>query len=207
MRREEGLARGLRLASMAEEAGSKRVAAASVEIDRLGKALFAARAELAGSEARGQAFRRELGRAAETIAGLSRSTTTAATSTATAAAAADGSGGGTAPSKGEPGEAPEDAGYQPSGGDSKRALLAPKAGSANVGDDQTAAVVGERGGRLKGVARGGGGVVRGAGSAAAETVRGVGASGCPVGKGPGAISGIPLAHEEGRQGGGYDVEL
>lgn len=72
MRGEEGLQRGLELAKMAEEAGDKRVEASNVEVDRLGKALFAVRAELAGSEARAQALRRELGRAAETIAVLSR---------------------------------------------------------------------------------------------------------------------------------------
>lgn len=71
MRGEESLARGLELARMAEEAGDKRAAAGAQEIDRLGKALFSARAELAGSEAREQALRRELGRAAETIAGFS----------------------------------------------------------------------------------------------------------------------------------------
>lgn len=72
MRGEEGLARGLELARVAEEAGEKRVAAAAEETDRLGKALFAARAELAGSKEREQALRRELARAAETIAGFSQ---------------------------------------------------------------------------------------------------------------------------------------
>lgn len=71
MRGEEGLAKGLELADMAIEAGEKKAAALEEEIDRLGKALFDARAELAGSEARVQAHRRELGRAAETIAELS----------------------------------------------------------------------------------------------------------------------------------------
>lgn len=71
MRGEEGLAKGLELADMAIEAGEKKAAALEEEIDRLGKALFDARAELAGSEARVQALRRELGRAAETIAGMS----------------------------------------------------------------------------------------------------------------------------------------
>ncbi|CAM9337712.1 unnamed protein product [Ectocarpus sp. 4 AP-2014] len=73
MRGEEGLARGLELARMAEELGDKRAAGLELEVDRLGKALFASRAELAGSEARVQGLRRELERAAETIVGLSRS--------------------------------------------------------------------------------------------------------------------------------------
>ncbi|CAB1115961.1 unnamed protein product [Ectocarpus sp. CCAP 1310/34] len=73
MRGEEGLARGLELARMAEELGDKRAAGLELEVDRLGKALFASRAELAGSEARVQGLRRELDRAAETIVGLSRS--------------------------------------------------------------------------------------------------------------------------------------
>lgn len=71
MRGEEGLARGLELARIAEEAGEKRAAAAAEEADRLGKALFTARAELAGCEVREQALRTELTRAAETIATLS----------------------------------------------------------------------------------------------------------------------------------------
>lgn len=196
MRREEGLSRGLKLASMAEEAGNKRVAAANIEIDRLGKALFASRAELAGSEARGQAFRRELGRAAETIAGLSRSTT---------AALGAGSGGATAPKR-KQGEAASDAG-RPSGVDSEGALLAPKAGSASVGD-QIADIASERGGRLKGIA-GGGGVMTGVeeAAAAAGALRGLGVSGAAVGAGTGAVSGVGLPLEEGEQGGGYDVEL
>ncbi|CAN0170602.1 unnamed protein product, partial [Ectocarpus sp. 6 AP-2014] len=73
MRGEDGLARGLELARMAEELGDKRAAGLELEVDRLGKALFASRAELAGSEARVQGLRRELERAAETIVGLSRS--------------------------------------------------------------------------------------------------------------------------------------
>lgn len=73
MRGEEGLARGLQLARMAEDAGKKRAAAAAEEMDRLGKALFSARAELAGSKAREQTLRGELGRAAEAIAGFSKS--------------------------------------------------------------------------------------------------------------------------------------
>ncbi|CAM9737560.1 unnamed protein product, partial [Ectocarpus fasciculatus] len=73
MRGEESLARGLELARMAEELGDKRAAGLELEVDRLGKALFASRAELAGSEARVQGLRRELERAAETIVDLSRS--------------------------------------------------------------------------------------------------------------------------------------
>lgn len=72
MRGEEGLAQGLELVRVAEEACEKRVAAATEEMDRLGKAVFAARAELAGSKAREQAVRRELTRAAETIAAFSQ---------------------------------------------------------------------------------------------------------------------------------------
>lgn len=67
---EEGLARGLELARLAGEVADKRAAGLGLEVDRLGKALFASRARLAGSEARAQGLRRELERAAETIVKL-----------------------------------------------------------------------------------------------------------------------------------------
>lgn len=70
MRGEEGLARGLELVRLAEEVGDKRAAGLGLEVDRLGKALFASRARLARSEARAQGLRRELERAAETIVEL-----------------------------------------------------------------------------------------------------------------------------------------
>lgn len=82
MRGEEGLARGLELARLAEKLGGRRAAGLGLEVERLGKALFACRAQLAGSEARGQGLRRELERAAEIIAASS------------AAVAAGGEGGG-----------------------------------------------------------------------------------------------------------------
>lgn len=72
MRGEEGLARGLELARLAEEAGEKKVALVGEEVDRLGKALFATRAALAGSKAREQALLGELTRAAETIASFNQ---------------------------------------------------------------------------------------------------------------------------------------
>lgn len=59
---------------MAEDLGDKRAAGLMLEVDRLGKALFASRARLAGTEAVAQGLRRELERAAETIVDLSRST-------------------------------------------------------------------------------------------------------------------------------------
>lgn len=72
MRGEEGLARGLELARLAEEAGEKKVAIVGEEVDRLGKALFATRAALASSKAREQALLGELRRAAETIASFNQ---------------------------------------------------------------------------------------------------------------------------------------
>lgn len=110
MRGEEGLARGLELARMAEELGESRAAGLGLEVDRLGKALFASRSRLARSEARAEGLRRELERAAETIVGLSRDAITASASASTSAAAAaaaagegGGGGGGLLPSPAEAG--------------------------------------------------------------------------------------------------------
>ncbi|CAM9571107.1 unnamed protein product, partial [Laminaria digitata] len=82
MRGEEGLAKGLELARVAEEAGEARVAASSLEVDRLGKALFSSRSDIARGKEREQALRRELGRAAETIASLSASSSNSVSASA-----------------------------------------------------------------------------------------------------------------------------
>ncbi len=90
MRGEEGLTRGLELASLAEERGGRRVAELGLEVERLGKALFSCRAQLAGSEARAQGLRRELERAAEIIA---------SSAAVTAKGGEGGGGGGESPSE------------------------------------------------------------------------------------------------------------
>lgn len=90
MRAEEGFARGLELARMAKEAGEEKATTSSVELDRLGKALFASRAELAGSEARVQSLRQELERAAGTIAEMRHSAASALIVPATADAVENG---------------------------------------------------------------------------------------------------------------------
>ncbi|CAN0199148.1 unnamed protein product, partial [Hapterophycus canaliculatus] len=103
-RDEQHLAKGLELAKMAEDLGDKRAAGLMLEVDRLGKALFASRARLAGTEAVAQGLRRELERAAETIVNLSKSATVSSPSTSAAVAPREkgesttgGGGGGTAP--------------------------------------------------------------------------------------------------------------
>lgn len=92
MRGEEGLAKGLELARLAEEAGEVRVAASSLEVDRLGKALFSSRSDIARGKEREQALRRELSRAAETIASLSSGASASSKTNASVSAAAAGVG-------------------------------------------------------------------------------------------------------------------
>ncbi|CAM9263309.1 unnamed protein product, partial [Scytosiphon promiscuus] len=93
-RGEQHLAKGLELAKMAEDLGDKRAAGLMMEVDRLGKALFASRARLAGTEAVAQGLRRELERAAETIVGLNKSAIVSSPSPSAIVAAGTGVGSG-----------------------------------------------------------------------------------------------------------------
>lgn len=79
---------------MAEDLGDKRAAGLMLEVDRLGKALFASRARLAGTEAMARGLHRELERAADTIVDLSKSKIASSLSPSAAAVASGEDGGG-----------------------------------------------------------------------------------------------------------------